>query len=260
MLEMPNWDLFLIAWWPHSGCRWLNRSLLARNPDVATSEYVLPFLTHSTDMILRLDRTAQVLKARSLPNLAEEFGILRQSVEAGRHRGTEVYFQEKKRVADRKFPNRKHGGVLSLGVPEPLFPDLEMLFAIVPGVRIVHLVRHPHGCFLSMKARGEMDGNPYKIGSSWRGINALVREYCLPLGDTKYFLLRYEDLVSDTRGELVQLCAWIGVPFVEIMLDGVNEYHGRNKDIDLAKFEDPKERDILMTVVKEEAWHYGYED
>ena len=255
-----KWDLFLVVWWAHSGCRWLRRSLLARNRHLATSEFVVPFLTVSTDMILNLDRTAQIHKARSLVELTEEFEALRHAVEAARRHGLEIYFQDKKRIMTREHPGKKHGGVMSLGAPEPCYPDLALLCDVLPSVRIVHLVRHPKDCFLSMRSRAEMDGAPCKIGASWSGINALVRQTGTALKtQNRYFMLRYEDLTRQTEVELRRLCDWIGVPFDEDMLKGVDEYHGKNRDVDLAATTKPDELCALKDVVQTEAQHYGYE-
>lgn len=254
-----NWNPFLIIWWPHSGCRWLNRSLLASHPKIETSEFVMPFLTHSTDMLLSMDRTSQVHKARSLPELAEEFRMLQSSVSEARRVGVFLYFKEKRLMMEGAGSGSRHGGVLSLGSPEPLYPDLELLYSVLPNVRIIHLVRHPYDCFLSMKSRKEMDSNPYKVGASWLGINTMIRRYCTARSfQSQYCLLRYEDLVRNTESELQRLCGWIGVPFDPGMLSGVTRYFGRNQGCDMDALTDEAEKDSLMAMVHPELAHYGY--
>lgn len=257
--DLSNWDLFLILWFPHSGCRWLNRSLLTFNSNLKLGEYFSPWLTHSTDMILSLDRTGQVHKTRSQSELATEFELVKKSVDYGRKQGIIKYFQEKKRIMVQNFPDKKHGGVLSPGAPEPLIPDLPLLFEILPKIRIIHLTRHPYDCFLSMKSRGEMDGNVYKIAASWISINASIREYCSSINNkARYILVRYEDLVKETENELKKLCAWIGTEFQTSMLSQVQEYHGRNKKNNIYNFSNEDEYKIFMSLVQSEAKRYSY--
>lgn len=255
---LADWDLFVIVWYPHSGCRWLNRGLLGRHPAIAMSEFFTPWLNLSTDAILRLDKTAQVHKARSLPELAPEFEIVRHSVEAGRREGLATYFRAKKRQMDERHRGLKHGGALPVGA-EVALPDLPLIASLLPGLRIVHLTRHPLGCFASLKSRHELDGNPVEIASSWVGLNAWVRESCAALADRGcYHALRYEDLVETPEATLRRLCAWIGVPFDAAMLAGLDDYHGRKKQGDRGLDVGDEEARALMSVVRDEASRYGY--
>ena len=259
MVLNVDWDPFLIVWWPHSGCRWLNRSLLKKHSGIAVTEFVMPFLTVTADAVLSLDRTAQVHKARSLPELAGEFEILRSSVEDGRRHAVASYLVRKQEMLERDFPRRQLGGAFSLGCPEPRYPDLDLLLTVAPSARLIHLVRNPLTCFLSMKSRYEMDGNPHRIGASWAGINASIRQARESLPGSQAILLRYEDLVSDPASQLSRLCAWLGVDFEEDMLDGAAEYHGRNRDVDLLALLTERERHVLQHLVATEAGNYDYE-
>jgi len=260
MSDLNTWDLFLIIWYPHSGCRWLNRGLLSRHSKIVMSEFFCPWLTYSTDMILSLDKTSQVHRTRQNVELSEEFEAVRVSVEFGREQGLRRYFSEKRDRLQKMHPDKKYGGVLPLGSPEALFPDLKLLLRVMPNLRIVHMVRDPSECFLSFKSRGESDGNPFKIGTTWVGINSLIREACSDLQDPhRFFVLRYEDLLKNVEEQLEQLCKWVGVPFEREMLEGVTDDFSRNQDGTGDCRATKEECDILLSIVHGEAKHYGYE-
>jgi hypothetical protein len=210
-------------------------------------------------MMLSLDRTSQVHKARSIRGLAVEFENLHDSIVEARRYGLYRYFTGMRLLMEGTASGGALGGVLSLGAPDPLFPDLDLLFSVLPAARVIHLVRHPYDCFLSMKSRKEMDSNPYRIGASWLGINAMIRRFCAGrFGEKQYMSLRYEDLVERTETELQRICRWIGVPFDQQMLLGAMEYHGRNENNVLENLRVDQERESLMAMVEHEMIHYGY--
>lgn len=216
----------LIAWYPHSGCRWLNRSLLAKHSKLACNEFFLPWLSHTTDMTLDLDRTSQVHKSRSLPELAKVFKVVQQATTHGRIEGIKEYIRL---CLQDLTPEGKHFvGALSPGAPQPLEPDLGALLKAYSNIRIIHLVRHPLDCFVSMQSRAELDANPIKIASTWLSYNITLRAYQEQLG-SNYKLLRYEDLKENTEEALVDLCTWMGIEFEDQMLEGLSVYHGKNQ-------------------------------
>lgn len=246
---------FFIVWYPHSGCRWLNRGLLSSHPHIATSEFVLPFLTHSTDMLLGLDRTSQVHKARSLPELSAEFDLLRRSIQAGRLAGTREYMSGKLQFLADRLPGGAHGGPVSPGAPEPLAVDLPLLLDAVPGARILHLVRHPFDCFRSMKSRWEMDADPERIASSWLAINAAYRLFAA--GTSRSLTVRYEDLRNDTRLELKRIASWLNVDANAEIPESQN-YFGRNQSVDLSRLLTESEAARIWAIAGREGEHYGY--
>ena len=256
--DLADWNLFLIVWYPHSGCRWINRGLLARHPGIAMSEYFCPFLTIGTDMVLRLDKTSQVHKSRSMREHAAEFEIVHRSVEAGRRAALVSYFADKRAAARARFPARLCGGVLPCGA-DIAVPDYPLLFSVLPRLRIVHLVRHPLGCFGSFVSRRELDGDPVQVGASWAAFNAATRAACAPLAAAgRYRLLRYEDVIAEPAATLSSLCDWIGVPFDPAIRGGMAEYHGRNAGDDPAAGETGARAAVLMSLARGEAREYGY--
>lgn len=249
---MPQ--LVAIVWFPHSGCRWLNRSLLGNHSAISNTELFSPFLTQSTDMILNLDRTSQVHKSRSLPELKAEFELVKSSVDHARQEGIRNYFEQKLNATE---PNKVCIGALSPGAPEPLTPDMETIHKAFPEIKIIHLVRNPIDCYLSMKSREEMDGDRFKIGPLWSGFNASIRNFGSQHPDN-YYLLKYEDLKSSTGEELKKICDWIGLDYEENMLDSAKNYHGKNKNINLRDLLNKDELESLSSLVNTEALNYHY--
>lgn len=146
---------------------------------------------------------------------------------------------------------------LSPGAPEPLPPDLHSIYAAWDNVKIIHLVRDPLNCFLSMKSRSEMDGDVYKIASAWSGFNSSIRNY-FEMGGNKenYHLLKFEDLVSDTKSQLQNICEFIGVEYIDKMVEGTDEYHGRNKNKNLSDLITSEEKEVLDALTKSERSQY----
>ncbi len=254
---IADWPLFLIAWFPHSGCRWLARGLLKRHPDLAMGEFFCPFLHRSTDDVLKTDSTTQVHKARSLPELAGEFAMVRDAVEEGRRAGIARYLAAKRESMQAASPRAVHGGVLPCG-SDIGFLDMPLLAELMPRLKIVHLVRTPEGCFPSFASRAELDGSPERVAGLWSGFNAWIRASAAPLGPQRYRVLRYEDLCREPRGALAGLLDWLGLPEDPACEAGIDEYHGRNRDRDLSPLLADGVRERLHAVAAAEAAHYGY--
>jgi hypothetical protein len=243
-----------IIWFPHSGCRWLNRSLLGNHSKIFSTELFLPFLTHSTDMILNLDRSSQVHKTRSISNLSEEFEIVKNAVNFARIQGIKKYFELKLKVIGK---DKILTGAISPGAPELLIPDIDTIHLAFPDIKIIHLVRNPIDCFLSMKSRYEMDGDVYKIASLWSGFNARIRNFGENFPE-KYYLVKYEELKINTSIELNKICDWIGLDYEEDMIKDLDLYHGKNKGIDLRSKLSNEEENNLIFLSKLEAQKYNY--
>lgn len=93
------------------------------------------------------------------------------------------------------------------------------IFATMPGVRIIHMVRDPRDRYegsLSMWPSGR--GRAGAAAARWR--------YSLDLGERnalrwpdRYRLLRYEDLVRDPARVVADLCDFVGEPFEPRMME-----------------------------------------
>lgn len=115
------------------------------------------------------------------------------------------------------------------------FEELHELF---PKAKFVFVVRDPRGSISSFKnvaKRAKEYGDSVLVGNNLFKDLALIKEYvssgnefCLKHQEYCY-LLRYESLVKDPKREVSNLCAFLGVPFYEGMLDLSAKENDMNK-------------------------------
>lgn len=257
--ELLDWPLFLVCWFPHSGGRWLNRGLLSAHPGIGFSEFFTPWLNRSVEDILSLDTTAQVHKARSMPELGAEFEMVVNSVEAGRRAGLARYFVDKKTQSGRDYPVRLAGGALPVG-NQVGCPPLGVLAELLPKLTLVHLVRHPLACFASLKSRRELDGDASLAAAAWARLNADLRRSGADGFASRYHRIRYEDLRAAPERTLADLCSALGLEFAPSMLSAAGTYHGRNRNTSPAIAVTDSEREAILTMTAPERAHYAYAD
>ncbi|MDP5169151.1 MAG: sulfotransferase [Bacteroidia bacterium] len=246
-----------VVWWPHSGGRWFCRSLIGQHTQVMEATFVHPWEFFSTDMTLELDITAQVHKARSMPDLKEHLAALKESVDAGRIAGLKHYFDHIKREYKQDGASPSHIlGEMCLGSPIPRAIDLDAIFKAQPDFKIIHLVRSPLESFLSFSVRHEMDSDPIKIAGSWLTLNAHVRTFFEdhPEFADQCLTLKYEDLMTDLEGEVKRVCAFIDIPFYSELVTKQEQRWGRNTSTDVPQ----PIQDKMKAVAASELLRYGY--
>ncbi len=124
---------------------------------------------------------------------------------------------------------RKHGKPLA-GEKSPGYcRHLPRLCALLPWVKIVHLIRDGRDVALSIRDWGKgaaklelWKDEPIAAAALWwkRDVKAGTQDGHA-LGADRYCEVRYEALVGETRQSVERLCAFLGLPFAESML----EYH-----------------------------------
>lgn len=91
--------------------------------------------------------------------------------------------------------------------------------------RIIHIVRDVRDVMVSLHRTGWVQDLDRWFPRQWANQNLYLQEQ---LADQdRYFFLRYEDLVADPRGNAVDLCEWLGLPWDERMLDNQARGHAR---------------------------------
>lgn len=221
-----------VVWWPHSGGRWFCRSILNRHQQVLGVPFVQPWLFFSSDMTLAVDLTAQVHKARSLPELSVQLEGLKESVDFGRTQGLRRFFQHARERYLAGTDKTHIVGEMCLGSPEPRPLDVGSLYAACPDFRLIHLIRNPITAYPSFASRHEMDGDAARIAGSWLTLNGAIRTFFDESPDfaDRYLRVRYEDLLDDTESTVEQTCDFLGLSFQTEMLDTLDRRWGRNTD------------------------------
>lgn len=85
------------------------------------------------------------------------------------------------------------------------------------GLHVVHVVRDPR-CVAESLIRMQWPGadDPIEFCRTWNDSNLMLRNHLRE--STRYFCLRYEDLVNDFEQRLRDLCSFLGTAFSSRML------------------------------------------
>ncbi|MEQ8303159.1 MAG: sulfotransferase [Cyclobacteriaceae bacterium] len=246
-----------VVWWPHSGGRWFCRTLIKPNSRIHETAFVHPWLFYTTDMTLELDITAQVHKARSLPELKPHLEALKTSTDKGREEGLKHYFN----FISEKYLGRDDQethilGEMCLGSPIPRFMDVKALYNAYPDFKLIHLIRNPLESFNSFTSRHELDSDPVKIAGSWLSQNAAIRKFFEKNTqfEKQYLPVIYENLQSDSEGELRRVCDFIGIDFENQMIESFNERWGRNTKPEISE----DVRETIIEIASKDLKIYGY--
>ncbi len=246
-------QLIAVVWWPHSGGRWLCRSILKKHSQVHETVFTNPILYYSTDMLMETDITAQVHKARSLPELKGHLDALVTSIDHGRKETAKKYFEL---ISQYEVGENTIVGEICMGSPIPRQIDIDLLMNAGENIKVIHLVRSPLTSFNSFAKRHEMDSDPVKIAGSWVTLNYSMRSYFKqhPELADRYQCVKYEDLLSSPEETVKSICEFAGLDFEEGMLDSLKERWGRSTKSEI----DKEIGDVIKDIAKPELDNYGY--
>ena len=119
--------------------------------------------------------------------------------------------------------------------PSNLFA-IPTLLEWFPDARVIHMLRDPRAVFASAIGKGFVGAGrlrlprtetlqlllgfwwAFDVAARWRAAAALDREYRSRYPDG-YLACRLEDLVTDPQTIIPPVCAFVGVPYTEAMLD-----------------------------------------
>lgn len=94
-----------------------------------------------------------------------------------------------------------------------------------PLAQFIHIVRDGRDVYLSLASKRWSDRGhtPYELGRYWSRAVGTATAAGERLGPQRYLLIRYEDLVLDTRATLMGVTEFLGVGFEEHMLGAHSE-------------------------------------
>lgn len=112
-------------------------------------------------------------------------------------------------------PGEPNPGILGEKSPGHLYHTLELL-AMLPGSRVVHIVRDPRDVAVSQR---EAWGTPALIAASrWRREQRIQQDLKSLVHPSRFLTVRYEDLVTDPTPQIERVCTLLDLPFTEQML------------------------------------------
>ena len=88
---------------------------------------------------------------------------------------------------------------------------MEQMSRVFPDAVFVAIVRHPGGVVASLRRRFHWDVT--EAAAYWESTNVEVLRRGAALGDDRFVLLRYEDLVREPEAVMRELTAWLGEPW-----------------------------------------------
>jgi len=100
-------------------------------------------------------------------------------------------------------------------------PDIDILWRLFPGCKIVHLVRDGRDVALSQRKISWLSSNLQSLAGDWRWKTTICHKVGAVLGPDHFLEMRYEDLVHDPDASLRRICNFLEEPFVPDML----QYH-----------------------------------
>lgn len=96
--------------------------------------------------------------------------------------------------------------------------ELDVLWNLFPGCRIVHIVRDGRGASNSLRKMEWGSRNILKLARDWSWRVTLAHKMGMILGPNYYLEIRYEDLVRSPEAVLRRICEFVGEAFCTEML------------------------------------------
>lgn len=107
---------------------------------------------------------------------------------------------------------------------------MEILKELFPDARFVHLVRDPRAVVNSWRTVPWSRGSPRRDAEVWQRYESTARKQYRQLGDA-IITIYYEDLLTNPRAVLSEVCGHLGVAFTPTMLD----YHAQTSTINVVR-------------------------
>lgn len=99
------------------------------------------------------------------------------------------------------------------------FRNVDAIRTLFPDVQFVHLVRDGRDCVASLKRMSWWRQDSIDAMAMWTHSVDCGRRAASRLPADTFYAVRYEQLVTDPRGELMALCEFLGEEFEEAMLE-----------------------------------------
>jgi hypothetical protein len=96
---------------------------------------------------------------------------------------------------------------------------IDVVLRLFPDAQLIHLVRDGRACVASLKELEWWERSSITTMTTWTLARRELNRAGRRLPPDRYHRLRYEDLLTDPRGQLETLCRFLGEDFDPAMLD-----------------------------------------
>lgn len=99
--------------------------------------------------------------------------------------------------------------------------NVKEILELYPSARFIHITRDPRTNIDSLKRLAEVRGQNWKLESTAHAIRYSFKAGELnqkSLGSSRYHILRYEDLVADTEGQMWKVAQFMGIAPDQVLL------------------------------------------
>lgn len=111
--------------------------------------------------------------------------------------------------------------------------DAYRLFRLYPRAKFLHIVRHPGAIIAAQKRKQSLKNREYSLRRELETIHQSMR-YGLSnmrcIGNAQYYIVRFEDLVSDTENTMRGIAKFLDISYSEILIQPTvfGKYAGSN--------------------------------
>ena len=118
--------------------------------------------------------------------------------------------------------------------------DAYRLVRLYPRAKFLHIVRHPGAIIAAQKRKQPMKNRKYSLRRELETIHQSMR-YGLSnrrcIGNAQYYIVRFEDLVSDTENVMRGVAKFLGISYSEILMQPT--VFGKNAGSNTSRFDEP---------------------
>lgn len=158
-----------------------------------------------------------------------DWGIKKEVLKEEARLRKKLNFSEFIELVYRLYAKLSHPTASIWGDKNPTyFQHTETIHQYFPEARIVHITRDVRGVYHSRKSlidkwKLNPDTLMLAVTNEWHALSDLIARSA---SDSRFFTLKYENLVAEPEKQLISLCRWLGIAYDSRMI----RYYEENQD------------------------------
>lgn len=122
---------------------------------------------------------------------------------------------------------------------------LEEIFYYFPNAKIINVVRDPRDVYMSILKAGwkKRSSNPYYFCKRYKDTFSFVNSY---EDDDRLMTVKYENLISNSKETLFNICTFINIPFNENFIFNFNNDDNHNYKVSLEPWKGNNGRSLII--------------